>query len=82
MNTNIKRLCENAEIMECGVTVGTQVILVVNEKRQFLGTVQPAELESSIAGLRKLVERPSVFSGLLSGHVPAAVEIPAFEWLK
>ena len=61
MNTNIKRMCENAEIMECGVTVGTLVILVVNEKRQFLGTVQPAELESSIAGLRKLVERPSVF---------------------
>jgi len=82
MNTNIKRVSENSEILDCKVAVGIQAILVVNEKRQFLGTVEPAELDRSIAAVRKPVERPSVFAGMLSGHAPAAAEIPAFGWLK
>jgi len=82
MSTNIKRVSENTQISDCSFTVSSQAILVVNEKRQFLGTVDPAELDRSMATMPKPVERPGVFASMLGGHVPAAVEIPAFGWLK
>jgi predicted transcriptional regulator len=82
INSNIKRIPENTEVSECESMLNKKVdaILVVDERRRFLGTVDPRRLESSIARLK--AQRPAIVSGILGQHVRAAVEIPAFGWLK
>ena len=81
LNTNIKRISENAEVAECSKLLDKSVdaILVVNGRRQFLGTIDPDQLERAI--VRANSQRPT-FTSIISKHVPAAVEIPVFGWLK
>jgi len=81
MDTNIKRVSENADILECDIIAEDHTVLVVNSKRQFLGTLEPVELERLIAVEQRGARKQSVFSGI-SARIPAAVEIPAFGWLK
>ena len=80
MNANIRRVSENTEVGECsGLSQTNDALLVVNAGRQFIGTVDPDRFERAIA--RASLERPS-FATIISRAVPAAVEIPAFGWLK
>lgn len=81
LNTNIKRVSENAEVGECNglFDVKTAAMLVVNERRQLLGTVDRQRLECSIVQVNS--QKPS-FTTIISRAVPAVVEIPAFGWLK
>ena len=81
LNTNIKRVSENAEITECGglLTKLADALLVVDERRRFVGTVDSRQLAQAIA---KVNSRRRTFTEVISQHVPAAVEIPAFGWLK
>jgi predicted transcriptional regulator len=81
LNTNIKHISENVEITECSELLDKSVdaILVVNSRRQFLGTVDSYRLEHAIVRARS--QRPT-FTSMIGQHIPAAVEIPAFGWLK
>ena len=81
LNTNIKRVSENTEVGECGLLFDTNesTILVVDARRKFLGTVDIERLEGAVNNVNS--QRPS-FATIISRAVPAAVEIPAFGWLK
>ena len=84
LSPNIKRLCRNVEIAECDGVLDhdADAILVVDERRQFMGAVDPAELEESLRAASLHYHTPSIFAGVTGQQIPAAVEIPAFGWLK
>ncbi len=84
MSTNVKRVRENAEVNECEHVLdrGADAILVVDERRRFLGTVDAGRLQLSIDTRKRHYHTQGIFSGVAGQHVPAAVEIPAFGWLK
>ena len=84
LNTNIKRLCRNIEITECEGVIdrNADAILVVDERRQFLGAVDPDELARSVRAATRHYHTPTIFAGVTGQQIPAAVEIPAFGWLK
>lgn len=84
LSTNIKRLCRNVDVVECEVVLdrGADAILVVDERRQFLGTVDPQQLAESARAALRHYPKPTIFAGVTGQQIPAAVEIPAFGWLK
>ncbi|HEY2866318.1 MAG TPA: CBS domain-containing protein [Pyrinomonadaceae bacterium] len=84
LDSNIKRLCHNVEVTECESVLdrGADAILVVNERRQFLGAVDPEELERAARAAARRYHIPTIFAGVAGQQIPAAVEIPAFGWLK
>jgi predicted transcriptional regulator len=84
INTNVKRVSANVEITECEGLLDEKAdaILVVNERRQFLGILEPERLERLVTGAREHFHTPTIFTSIGGQHVPAAVEIPAFGWLK
>jgi predicted transcriptional regulator len=83
MSPRIKRVCENEEVENCRDLVATDsdAIVVVNERRQFKGVLEP---ESIREGLEQeaAMAHGSFFSGVLDHAIPGKVEIPAFGWLK
>jgi CBS-domain-containing membrane protein len=84
MSPNIKRLRQNAEISECESVLDHQAdaILVVDERRQFLGAVDHEELAETARAAARHRRMPTIFAGVNGQRTPAAVEIPAFGWLK
>jgi len=84
LSSNIKRLCRNAQIAECETVLDSSAdaILVVDERRQFLGAVDPEDLEQSVRAAARHYHTPTIFAGVTGQQIPAAVEIPAFGWLK
>jgi CBS-domain-containing membrane protein len=84
MNTNIKRVRDdlNIEDWPTGIDEEIDMIVVVDERRRFLGTVDLGDLERSVENARRFYRAPTIFSGTLEPHAPPAVEIPAFGWLK
>ena len=82
MNTNIRRVCDTTPIVECDELIDSDVIFVVDKRRQFLGMADREELTLSINRERAHYYTPTVFSGLGGKRMPPAVEIPAFGWLK
>jgi predicted transcriptional regulator len=84
MSANIKRVCVNADVAECEHLLNDNVdaILAVDERRQFQGTIDTDRLAGSIKTGTRHYHTPSIFTGVLQPQMPAAVEIPAFGWLK
>ena len=82
MSSRIKRVCENQAVEEQSELAHSDfdALVVVNERRQFQGVLNPADLKTSIPKQIN-VPMPSV-GGFLSSRAPSAVEIPAFGWLK
>src|SRR5215813_10502531 len=69
LNTNIKRASENAGLEEChGLSDGNvDAILVVNGRRQFLGTVDTGRLKRAV--VRALSQMP-IFTSIGDQHMP------------
>jgi len=84
MSTKIRRVLENEHIDDCREVIASDAdaIVVVNELRKFQGVVQPAEIERSLKEPIAVAQQASIFSTMLGQSIPAAVEIPAFGWLK
>jgi predicted transcriptional regulator len=84
MSAKIRRVCENENIENCRdlIVSDADAIIVVNESRKFQGVVQLAEIQRSILQPAAAAHRASIFSSMLGQSIPAAVEIPAFGWLK
>ena len=84
LSPHIKRLCRNVEITECEGVLDSHAdaIVVVDERRRFMGAVDRERLEESIRATSRPYRTPSIFAGVTGQQIPAAVEIPAFGWLK
>jgi len=84
INTNVKRIGEDTPVIACDDLLRKKLdaILVVDDHKRFRGIVDKEQLEGSMREVRAMPARPSVFSGMLTQQIPAAVEIPAFGWLK
>ena len=84
LSTNIKRLYRNVDITECegALDQDADAVLVVDERRQFLGAIDPENLKQSVRAAARHFHTPTIFAGVTGQQIPAAVEIPAFGWLK
>jgi predicted transcriptional regulator len=84
MSSNIEKISENADVRDCSQLLNKEadVFVVVNEKRQFRGVVDAAELERAIAAVGRKERSSSIAASIMGHAIPASVEIPAFEWLK
>ena len=82
MSSKIKRVSENQAVEEHNELGEFDAIVVVNERRQFQGIVNPAELKASHEEQVPTTVPTTTVTGFLVQRVPSAVEIPAFGWLK
>ena len=84
MSVRMHRVYENQQVADCrdAFRNDADAIVVVNDRREFRGVVDPVEIESSDRRHAAVEKTSSFFSGMLGQAVPAAVEIPAFGWLK
>jgi len=84
INTNVKRVGEDTPVTACDELLRKKLdaILVVDDHKRFRGVVEREQLERSVREVRAMPAKPSIFSGILTQQIPAAVEIPAFGWLK
>jgi predicted transcriptional regulator len=84
MSPRIQRIHENTEIEDCKdlLTNAADAIVVVNDRRQFCGVVDTLELESAVRREARTRAARMTFSEIIGNAIPAAVEIPAFGWLK
>jgi len=84
MSSNIKRVCENDRVDNCRHLIETDAnaIVVVNERRQFRGVVESADIRSALRQNEAVRQRGPIFASVLGQAIPASVEIPAFGWLK
>jgi predicted transcriptional regulator len=82
MNTNIRRVRENAVITEYDKARNGAAIMVVNERRQFLGTIDAELFERSLDASRRAERAAAIPIGNYGPQMQPAVELPAFGWLK
>jgi len=82
MSSKIKRLCENQAVEEESELAHSDfdAIVVVNERRQFQGVVNPRDLISAVREQERVAVR--AVGGFLAERAPSPIEIPAFGWLK
>ena len=84
ISTHVKRVNENTPIVDCREVIekDPDAILVVDDKRQLCGIVDPERLAPLIGETEYRVVSSPVFPSLAQGRTPGRVEIPAFGWLK
>jgi hypothetical protein len=83
MSSRIKRVSEDEELDNCRDLIATdaEAIVVVNERRQFRGVLEPVNIRESL-NRQAAAQQRGFFSGVLANAIPAKAEIPAFGWLK
>lgn len=84
MSSKIKRICEDEEVENCRDLIATDAdaIVVISDRRQFKGTLEPVAIRESLDRQAAALARGTFFSGVLGHSIPGRVEIPAFGWLK
>jgi len=84
MSSKIKRICEEEEVENCRELIVTDAdaIVVVSDRRQFKGVLEPVAIRESLDRQAAAIARGSFISSVLDHAIPGRVEIPAFGWLK
>ena len=84
MTSRIKRVLENEQVENCRdlITADADTIVVVNDRRQFKGVLEPVTIRECLNRQEAALSRSSFISGVIGHAIPAKVEIPAFGWLK
>lgn len=84
MTSRIKRVVENDEVESCRDLIANEsdTILVINDRRQFRGVLEPEAIRGCINRQAAARTKNSFISGVIGHAIPARAEIPAFGWLK
>lgn len=84
MSTRIQKIDGDTDINDCKwlLTSAAVAIVVVGEKRQFLGVLDTIELRRTINEESSQTKSVGVLASMLGQAIPASVEIPAFGFLK
>jgi len=84
MTSRIRRISDDERVENCRdlITADVDAIAVVNDRRQFIGVIEPVALREGLSQQAAAAVRGSFFSGILGQAIPAKAEIPAFGWLK
>lgn len=84
MSAKIKRVSEDEEVENCRDLIASDAdaIVVVDDRRQFKGVLEPVSIRESLNEAAAAHARSSFVSGVIGHAIPGTVEIPAFGWLK
>jgi predicted transcriptional regulator len=84
MSTRIQKIDGDTDVNDCKwlLTSVAEAIVVVGQRRQFLGVLEPIKLRRALDDVSSRANSASLLAGVLGQAIPASVEIPAFGFLK